>query len=82
LTYAVQSSVAIDVFTIFVESLNDQKKQPVTNEIAVSLHVLAMEFSLSELASDWAAFSVPVDQVSRLVQGVGELSHELSSASQ
>jgi hypothetical protein len=51
-SYAVESSVPVEIFEAFVGSLQTQRKVSVTKENAASLSFLAKEFFLSELLSE------------------------------
>jgi hypothetical protein len=72
-SYAVQSSVPVDLFEQFVSSLKTQTKISVTKGNAASLSLLAREFFLGELAAECAAFSVPVDPVQSRVFRTGSV---------
>jgi hypothetical protein len=80
-TYAVQSSVPREVFTVFLDSLKTQTKIAVTNANAVPLALLAKEFCLSELISDCATFSVSVDHFLRLSERVSRLESQIATFS-
>jgi hypothetical protein len=80
-SYAVQSSVAVDVFERFVASLKTQSKIAVTKGNAVSLWSLATEFFLSDVAAECATFSVSVDQFARLSDRVSKLERQVASFS-
>jgi hypothetical protein len=80
-SYAVQSSVPLPIFEAFVSSLNTQSKISVTQANAVSLSFLAKEFFLSEIESECATFSVPVDQFLSLADRVSALERQMSSVS-
>jgi hypothetical protein len=80
-TYPVQSSVPLDVFETFVDSLTTQTKIPVTKGNAVSLWFLANEFVLSEVASECGTFPVSVDQFATLFERVAQLEGHISSLS-
>jgi hypothetical protein len=78
-SYAVQSSVPLDVFENFVNWLKTQGKISVTKGNAASLSLLAKEFFLADLAAECAAFSVPVDSISSLSDRVCKLERRVSS---
>jgi hypothetical protein len=78
-SYAVQSSVPVGLFELFVTSLKTQTKISVTKGNAASLSLLAREFFLPELAAECAAFSKPVDPMSTLSDRVGQLELRVSS---
>jgi hypothetical protein len=80
-SYAVQSSVPVEVFEAFVASLKTQTKISVTQGNAVSVWFLAKEFFLSDVAADCATFSVSVDQFSLLFERVSSLERQISSFS-
>jgi hypothetical protein len=81
-SYTVQSPVPGDLFEIFVDSLKAQKVISVTKETAVSLSLLAKEFSLPDLAAECATFPVSIDQFSSLCDRVSALERQLSFFSQ
>jgi hypothetical protein len=72
-TYGVESSVPLETFDLFVDSLKTQRKITVTQANAVPLWFLSREFFLAELAAECATFSVPVDQFASLSERVSEL---------
>jgi hypothetical protein len=72
-SYAVQSSVPLEVFEAFVASLNAQTKILVTNTNVVFLRLLANEFFLPELAAECGAFPVTLDQFLSLSERVSQL---------
>jgi predicted nucleic acid-binding Zn-ribbon protein len=78
-SYAVQSSIPLELFETFVDSLKTQKNVPITKQNVESLTLLANEFCLSELARECAAFSVPVDRFSSLSERIGKLEGWMSS---
>jgi hypothetical protein len=80
-SYAVQSSVPVEVFEAFVGSLKAQTKISVTQGNAVSMWFLAKEFFLSDLSAECGTFSVTVDQFSRLFERVSSLERQISSFS-
>jgi hypothetical protein len=80
-TYAVESSVPVDVFEAFVASLRTETKISVTQGNAVSVRFLANEFFLAEVAAEAASVSVSVDQFLRLSDRVSALERQLSSFS-
>jgi hypothetical protein len=61
-SYAVQSSVLVEVFAGFAASLKAQRELSATKENAVSLWFLAKEFFLPEVEAACATFSVSVAQ--------------------
>jgi hypothetical protein len=77
-SYAVQSSVPLEVFETFVGSLKTQDTISVTNANAAPLLLLAKEFFISELAAECGAFSVSTDQFLRLTDRVCELERQIS----
>jgi hypothetical protein len=78
-SYSVQSSVPVEVFEAFVDSLKTQTKISVTQENAVSMWFLAKEFFLSEVADECATFSVHVDQFSQLFERVSKVERQILS---
>jgi hypothetical protein len=80
-SWAVQSSVPRAHFELFVDSLKTQNKISVTTGNAVSLSLLANEFVLSDLVTECATFSVPVDQFLSLSRRVSTLERQISSFS-
>jgi hypothetical protein len=81
MNYAVQSSVPLAIFEIFADSLKNQTRVTVTQENAVSLASLAMEFCLSDLRAECAIFSVSVFDFASLFQRVSRLEREISPVS-
>jgi hypothetical protein len=80
-SYAVQSSVSLAVFEMFVDSLQTQKKiSVVTKGNATFLCLLAKEFFLSEFAAECGTFSVSVDQFLALSERVSKLELQSSSS--
>jgi hypothetical protein len=77
-SYAVESSVPVEVFGAFVVSLQTQRKVSVTKENAASLSLLAKEFFLSDLLSECRAFSF--DIVLSLVERVSVLERQTRQA--
>jgi hypothetical protein len=59
-SYAVESSVPIEIFEGFVASLQAPRRVSVTKESAASLSFLAKEFCLSDLLSECRAFSFDI----------------------
>jgi hypothetical protein len=80
-SYAVQSSVPLGVFELFVDSLKAQERISVRRRHAASLSLLADEFFLPELAADCAAASVPPDPISIMSDRIGKLELQVSSFS-
>jgi prefoldin subunit 5 len=80
-TYAVQSSVSLGDFEMFVSSLKTQTKISVTKENTASLSLLAKEFFLHDLASECAASSTPADALSSLTDRVSKLELQVCSFS-
>jgi hypothetical protein len=78
-SYAVQSSVPRHVFEHFVDSLSAQAKADVTTDNAVFLSLIANEFSLPDLSSACAAFSVSVSHFSSLSGRVSKLERSISN---
>jgi hypothetical protein len=76
-SYAVQSSVPVEVFETFVGWLKTQNKISVTNVNAAPLLLLAKEFFVSELAAECGTFSVSVDQFLRLTDRVSDLERQV-----
>jgi hypothetical protein len=74
-SYAVESSVPLELFEAFVDSLKTQAKITVTQGNAVSLWFLAKEFSFPDLKSECATFSVSVDHLSKLSERFSEMEH-------
>jgi hypothetical protein len=75
-SYAVQSSVPVDVFETFVDSLKTQKNVLVTPDNVRPLGMLAKEFFLTELAGDCVTYSV--DHLVGLSDRVSALERQLS----
>jgi hypothetical protein len=80
-SYAVQSSVPLDVFERFVNSLKTHSKISVTKGNVVSLWSLASEFFLSDVTAECERLSVPVGQFAALCDRVSELERGISSSS-
>jgi hypothetical protein len=59
-SYAVESSVPVEIFEAFVPSLQTQGKVSVTKENAASMSFLAKEFCLSDHLSECRAFSFDI----------------------
>jgi hypothetical protein len=76
-SYAVQSSVPLDVFSAFADSLKGQTKISVTQSTALPLWFLANEFFLPESAAECATFSVSIGQFSALAKRVSELERRI-----
>jgi hypothetical protein len=57
-SYEVQSSVPVEIFEIFVKALGTDGKVPVTKENAGSMLLLAKEFYLEDLLSEYSALQM------------------------
>jgi uncharacterized coiled-coil protein SlyX len=80
-SYSVRSSVPLDDFQVFLDSLTSQQKPTVTEQNAVSLSLLAKEFFLADLESECGLFPVSADQFSTLSARVADLERQLASFS-
>jgi hypothetical protein len=82
-SYAVQSSVPLEIFEIFVEALKTGTKVAVTKENAAEVSLLAKEFWLEDLLSECSALqtaSVP-ELIASLSERISKLEHQGSSES-
>jgi small GTP-binding protein len=80
-TYEVQSTVPLEIFELFVTSLETGTKIPITTENASAISTLAREFWVEDLfteSSSVQAASSP-DLVAALSERISTLEHQLSS---
>jgi hypothetical protein len=75
--HTVQSSVSVQDFQDFLDSLTVQTKPAVTKDNAFSLSSLGLEFFLPDLASECAAFPASVDQLASLSELVSQVERHL-----
>jgi hypothetical protein len=80
-SYEVQSSVPVEIFEVFVKTLETGGKAPVTKENAGALSVLANEFYLEDLLSECSALQLGLapEFIVALTERISKLEHQISS---
>jgi hypothetical protein len=81
-SYEVRSRVPLEVFQVFVKSLETNTKVPITNDNVASISLLAREFCCEELLSECSSFSRDhqLESISALSSRFSEVDRRISDA--